>query len=102
MRMISAPIDELRELVGDGSMEWVAGPLRASVLREAADTIWQLRDDLQQANAENAKLRELVRGLLWCNGNPWNNGACDDCPISAKSVGRCDRIMRELGIEVDG
>ena len=55
--MISAQIDELRELAGDGSMEWVAGPISASVLREAADTIWQLRDDLQRANAENAKLR---------------------------------------------
>jgi len=51
MSMISAQIDELRELAGDGSMEWVAGPIRAFVLRDAADTIWQLRDDLQRANA---------------------------------------------------
>lgn len=60
MSMLSAQCDELRELAGDGSMEWVAGPVRASVLREAADTIWELRDDLQQANAENAKLREVI------------------------------------------
>lgn len=63
MSMISGQIDELRELAGDGSMEWVSGPFRASVLRDAADTIWELRDDLQRANAENAKLRELVASL---------------------------------------
>lgn len=56
---------------------------------------------LDRLAAENAKLRELVRGLLWCNGNPWNNGSCDDCPISAEGVGRCDRIMLEMGIGVD-
>ena len=50
MSMLSAQIDGLRELAGDGSMEWVAGPIRASVLRDAADTIWQLRDDLQRTN----------------------------------------------------
>lgn len=60
MSMISAQIDELRELAGDGSMEWVTGPIRASVLRDAADTIWELRDDLQRANVENAKLREYI------------------------------------------
>ena len=58
MSMLSAQVDELRKLAGDGSMEWVAGPIRTSVLREAADTIWELRDDLQRANAENDKLRE--------------------------------------------
>lgn len=61
-----------------------------------------LNAGMDKLRDENAKLRELVRGLLWCNSNPWNNGACDDCPISVKGVGRCDRIMRELGIEDDG
>lgn len=73
MSMISSLIDELRELVGDGSMEWVAGPVRASVLREAADTIWELRDDLQQAHRENAKLREerdTYRDLVGCMVHP--------------------------------
>lgn len=60
MSMISAQIDELSELAGDGSMEWVTGPIRASVLRDAADTIWQLRDDLQRANAENTTLRQQL------------------------------------------
>ena len=65
MSMISAQIDELRELAGDDSMEWVAGPVRASVLRDAADTIWELRDDLQRANAGNAKLRKKADMLQW-------------------------------------
>ena len=41
MSMLSAQVDELRELAGDGSVEFVSGPIHASVLREAADTIWQ-------------------------------------------------------------
>jgi hypothetical protein len=48
--MLSAQADELRELAGDGSVEFVSGPIRASVLRDAADTILELRDDLQRAN----------------------------------------------------
>lgn len=69
--MISAQIDELRELAGDGSMEWVTCPIRASVLRDAADTIWELRDDLQRANAENRKLREQLERVqpTDCEGN---------------------------------
>lgn len=63
MSMISAQIDGLRELAGDGSMEWVTCPIRASVLRDAADTIWQLRDDLQRANAENTRLRSELESL---------------------------------------
>lgn len=77
--MISRQIDELRELAGDGSMEWVSGPVRAIVLRDAADTIWELRCRLVDAEgrvrksgelcklcereAENAKLRERVAEL---------------------------------------
>ena len=125
--MISGQIDELRELAGDGSMEWVSGPFRASVLRDAADTIWELRDDLQRANAdnarlrselesvgtaaylygrsdlkaENAKLRELVRDMFG-----GYKGAVEMLPSSySRNVAKgvvmdiYDR-MRELGIEV--
>ncbi len=93
--MISAQIDELRELVGDGSMEWVAGPVRASVLREAADTIWELRDDLQRANAENAKLRELVAELYQCS----RQCGCDRCGYK-DGCAIFDR-MAQLGVEVE-
>lgn len=101
MSMISAQIDELRELAGDGSMEWVSGPIRASVLRDAADTIWELRDDLQRANAENAKLRELVR----IAGTYCVNGLCgkdDGCPLwLGKPYCALPDRMRELGVRAD-
>lgn len=82
MSMISAQIDELRRYA---DMEDGTFPLLASALRDAADTIWELRDDLQRANAavqdaehdesmawdrvrkaeaENAKLRELVKRMF--------------------------------------
>ncbi|MBR2125808.1 MAG: hypothetical protein IJ943_03640 [Akkermansia sp.] len=59
---------------------------------------WRTVDRL---SCENAKLRELVRGLHWCNDKQWNKGACDDCPIRGSAIGRCERAMRECGIEVD-
>ena len=55
MSMISAQIDELRKLAirANGLYEYEM----ERELDQAADTIWQLRDDLQRANAENARLR---------------------------------------------
>ena len=58
MSMLQAQCDELRELAGDGSMEFVSGPIRASVLREAADTIWELRGSVHRERAEADRLRE--------------------------------------------
>lgn len=59
MSMISAQIDELRRMA-DGQATYRDA---RAVMLQAADTIWQLRDDLQRANAENAKLRERVAEL---------------------------------------
>ena len=52
--MISSLIDELRK----SEDEWNRSNMfeLARMCREAADTILQLRDDLQRANTENAKL----------------------------------------------
>lgn len=70
--MISAQVDELRELATRcdelqvGAVKAVTMPSdMGSILRDAADTIWQLRDDLQRANAENTKLRKLVGHLYY-------------------------------------
>lgn len=86
-----------------------------AALRDAADTIWQLRDDLQRANAENAKLqasneliaedhaalceqnaklRELVRDL-WHLLYDWLFKAHEVPYDELKAVS--DR-MRELGV----
>ena len=77
MSMISAQIDELRRMA-DGQATYRDA---IAVMLQAADTIWELRDDLQRANAavqdaehdesmawdrvrkadaENAMLRELL------------------------------------------
>ena len=86
MSMISGQIDRLRTAaqtyrkMGNHSAE--------NMLLEAADTIWQLRDDLQRANADNAKLRELVRNLIRAT-HP-----ADRAELIANAA--------ELGVEVDG
>ena len=56
--MISSLIDKLNK----SADEWNGSNMfeLARMCREAADTIWELRDDLQRANAENAKLRKLA------------------------------------------
>lgn len=96
MSMISAQVDQLRKAaeeewdMGDGSM--------FVLLRDAADTIRELRDTAQQAQAENAKLRELVRTLYMCS-----NAQCDRCEFLC---GNCcefntEEEMRGLGVEVE-
>lgn len=68
--MLSMQIDRLRSCADlyDGTTKpemakELQRPHLAQELRDAADAIWQLRDDLQRANTENAKLREEVHHL---------------------------------------
>lgn len=63
--MISAQIAKLRELADDIESRY-GYPTAVKALCDAADTIWQLRDDLQRANAENAKLREELADAPKC------------------------------------
>lgn len=90
-------------------------PRRADLVREAADTIMRLRDDLQtqrevathntNRNAreykrladENDKLREALRAAWKC---VHAGISCSDCRLIA---GGCtlQTAMQELGIEVD-
>ena len=99
MSMISSLIDELNK----SADEWNGSNMfeLARMCSDAADTIWQLRDDLQRANAENAKLRELVADTLM---QP--RDYCQKYDIeydSWDSVNdHLDARMRELGVEVDG
>ena len=88
MSMISSLIDELRK----SEDEWNGSNMfeLARMCREAADTIWQLRDDLQRANTENAKLRELVADL-------WEYIYIG----TAQDGQRLHDRTRELGIEED-
>jgi len=56
--------------------------------------------DLKELQAENAKLRELVRYAYECAIHS-DHATCDDCRRMNSSCILADR-MRELGIEVDG
>lgn len=52
---------------------------------------------------ENAELRLLVKGLIWCDSSEYNKGACDSCPINHNCnplIGRCEYMAKKLGIEV--
>ena len=82
-------------------------PILASDLREAADTILNLRDTAQQAQAENAKLRKLMLDIyVLC----WHGMDCTKCPWfdECDTDGGCPWLsimhdhMHELGVEVDG
>ena len=58
-----------------------------------------MRDRACKAEAENAKLRELVSGLEYCA----QGHVCDCCPLydpSGTNHHRCESLERELGIEV--
>ena len=106
MSMISSLIDKLNK----SADEWNGSNMfeLARMCREAADTIWELRDDLQRANAENAKLRELVRDMWQFTG-----AACKKYPrlfdqpaqgaqaVLPNAIDAFEQRMRELGIEVD-
>jgi hypothetical protein len=103
MSMISGLSEELRDYASrvDGTF-----PLLASALRDAADLILELRDDLQQANAEKDQLRELVLHTVECVrrlNDTSENGGCVLCPYLSIDYD-CDfeSRARKLGIEVDG
>lgn len=70
---------------------------------KAAHDMKMLRDENATLEAENAKLRELVRGLNYCS-DELNSAECERCPLydPADTVlePKCVRMMRELGIEV--
>lgn len=88
-------------------------PYLAQELREAADTIMELRDDLQHANAENAKLRDLA---LNCYRMAKAHCTDKDCRTRCSHWPECcehDSLRHaepcelavlacELGIEVEG
>ena len=51
--------------------------------------------------SENAKLRELVLGLKWCCENYGCNNLCPLYDKSEQDHCREDRLLSELGMEVD-
>lgn len=124
MSMLSAQIDELRVMAQlEKNLE---RPAIARILDDAADTILELRDDLQRANdalrdaehdesvawdrvrkveRENARLRELTRDYLIFYSQPGCTYCfChDECRESEEPCMAFERLVdrtNELGIEV--
>lgn len=91
----------MRNMAGDGSVEWVAGPIQASVLLDVAEML-----------DENAKLRKLMARMAkalwidceWADPN-WCKIPCRlefECWPEDMAI-RCPAwaAMRELGVEVE-
>lgn len=108
MSMLSSQVEELRNAATTYRM--LGRHTLANVLLEAAESITELRDHLQRANDENAKLRELggeVASILF-NLDVDRCGLCDrdsvnhPCPVHTVKGGECliKSELRELGIEV--
>lgn len=98
MSMLSAQVDELRTMAESVGLEV---PQAATLMMEAADTIYRL-------DAENAKLREFIglketcwKYVGWCNECPYNgvDDEHDDCNCTVRE--KVSSLARELGIEVD-
>lgn len=118
MSMLSAQCDELREVATRydelqvGAVKAVTMPSNmGSILREAADTIWELRCKLSDmvdererarvAEAENAKLRELLQDAVQTLGPPALRVDEIECgTIYEAHISRLEQRMRELGVEV--
>lgn len=124
MSMLSVQVENLRimaRLVRNYDYREIS-----RALRDAADTIWQLRDNLQRANAavqeaehdesmawdrvrkaeaENERLRELCADMWQCipktESCGWDSGA-NICAGYGECYGVCAiwYRMHELGIEV--
>lgn len=119
MSKLSAQCDELRSM---SESVGLAMPQAATLMMEAADTILELRDDLQRANdavrdaehdesrawdrvrkaeAKNAKLRELVSWMY----DRMDESCAAQYPYAPTPISY-DRLMqalaraRELGVEV--
>ncbi len=74
----------------------------ADAQTEALSVYCQAEHDLKQLQAENAKLRELVRHLYTCMERQEPDGSllCANCPYENES-NECDyeQRMEELGVD---
>lgn len=101
MSMLSSQIDELRK-----AAEYYDGSEVASIMRYAADTIWQLRESVHRERAEAERLRELVARVErarrdLCDAYPDAELInCEECPAWSECKGDLADRMRELGVEV--
>ena len=114
MSMITSQCDNLRDAANRIKDRYVYA---ADLMRDAADTILELRDRVQslqrehdttmkmyatvceqqcKIDAENAKLRELCADLRFCSHND-----CLRCEHGRFCDLRLDERIRELGIDIN-
>ena len=101
---VVADVDEILEHVINANM--LSMPY--DVYSELFDAVAGLGVEVEKTEAENVKLRELVRDMWEGYNDPRceechlkDTPTCADCPICAREALVIDR-MRDLGIEVDG
>ena len=110
MSMISSQSDKLRERAKE-LRDLANGPVNegfpareklfgaADAMCQAADLILELRDGLQRANAENAKLRALLSDALILTG--FNERQYLDKYLREEEGTTLFRELKSVGIEVD-
>ena len=119
--------EQFRDMCGDGSVEWVAGPMQTWLLLDAADMLDEFADapkcesceamldcdeclradasqkERKRLDYENAKLQELVHVMAYCMQQYRD---CDGCAANGAdgavmAPSGCDWLrerMRELGV----
>ena len=90
-------LDELRE-----EFDWMFEFQSRMAERIRGDAgVHSLADYVGKLESENAKLRDLVRGLWYCTENE-NKALCEGCPLGVVEGDRlalaCEKLMHELGI----
>ena len=90
---------ELSDVHGLDVPSYAVEALREDALEEAN----RISGVVVELQAENAKLRKLVKAFDWCTENFDLPCKCDSCPLEQtdKLTPECEVRMRELRIEVD-
>ena len=70
-------------------------------MQEATETIERLLQALVEADAENAKLKQLVRHMYTCIEHADDVNGCTGCPLDDTSDCDFEGRMIALGIEAD-
>lgn len=96
--MSNTPALTLQDLLNDIERNAYDGISFTEDVNTAYALAAELGKTIDQLEAENSKLRELVTGLYKC----WVNEGCEGCPMQDDD-GWCvrDIRLRELGVEVD-
>lgn len=93
MSMIGVLIDNLNK----SADEWNSSNMfeLAHMCRDAADTIWQLRDDLQRANTEKAALERRIDELC-AEVEKYRSARDASVDLATKTIDRINELEAEV------